>query len=47
MRLTPTLKVQKLQAALQAKAKSAPTYRFYALYDKLYCLDVLWHALAR
>ncbi len=47
MRLTPTLKVQKLQAALQAKAKSAPTYRFYALYDKLYRLDVLWHALAR
>lgn len=47
MRLTPTLKVQKLQAALQAKAKSAPTYRFYALYDKLYRCDVLEHALAR
>jgi group II intron reverse transcriptase/maturase len=47
MRLIPTFKVQKLQAALQAKAKSAPTYRFYALYDKVYRLDVLGHALAR
>lgn len=47
MRLIPTLKVQKLQEALQAKAKRAPNYRFYALYDKLYRLDVLHHALAR
>jgi len=47
MSLTPTLSVQKLQAALQAKAKSAPTYRFYALYDKVYRFDVLEHALAR
>jgi RNA-directed DNA polymerase len=36
--------VQKLQAALHAKAKEMPTYRFYALYDKLYREDVLAHA---
>ena len=33
--------VQKLQTALQAKAKEAPDYRFYLLYDKLYRKDVL------
>lgn len=45
--ITPTETVRKLQAALQAKAKRAPTYRFYALYDKLYRGDVLEQALAR
>jgi len=39
--LVPPDKVGKLQEALHAKAKSAPTYRFYALYDKLYRADVL------
>ena len=45
MSLTPPKdKVGELQATLHAKAKSAPSYRFYALYDKVYRLDVLWHA---
>lgn len=44
MRLTPPLKVEKLQTALHAKAKQSPNYRFYALYDKVYRGDVLAHA---
>jgi len=36
--------VQKLQAALHAKAKDEPGCRFHALYDKLYREDVLRHA---
>jgi group II intron reverse transcriptase/maturase len=44
MRLTPPLKVEKLQTALHAKAKQSPSYRFYALYDKVYRADVLAHA---
>jgi group II intron reverse transcriptase/maturase len=44
MRLTPPLKVEKLQAALHAKAKRSSCYRFYALYDKVYRADVLAHA---
>jgi group II intron reverse transcriptase/maturase len=47
MSLVPTLTVQKLQEALQAKAKRSPSYRFYALYDKVYRFDVLEQALAR
>jgi RNA-directed DNA polymerase len=42
-----TNKVGKLQEALRAKAKSAPTYRFYQLYDKVYRGDVLAEAYAR
>ena len=47
MSLTPPSKVGKLQAALRTKAKNAPDYRFYALYDKLYWKDVLEHAYER
>jgi len=47
MSLAPPATVEKLQAALHAKAKRAPTYRFDALYDKLYRPDVLAFAYAR
>jgi RNA-directed DNA polymerase len=38
--------VQRLQTALHAKAKEEPRFRFYALYDKIYRMDVLIHAYA-
>jgi RNA-directed DNA polymerase len=47
MSLTPPEKVGKLQTALHAKAKAAPAYRFYLLYDKLYRWDVLAYAFLR
>jgi len=39
--------VQKLQMALHAKAKAAPGYRFYALYDKISRDDILAYAYAQ
>jgi len=41
MSLATPASVQKLQTALHAKAKGASSFRFYALYDKVYRKDVL------
>ena len=47
MGLATLPKVEKLQAALHAKAKKSPQFRFYSLYDKVYRPDVLWQAYQR
>lgn len=47
MSLTPPPKLQKLQAALHAKAKASPDQRFHALYDKVHRADVLAYAYDR
>ena len=41
MNLATPSSVQKLQTALHDKAKGSPSFRFYALYDKVYRKDVL------
>jgi group II intron reverse transcriptase/maturase len=46
MNLTTPDSVQKLQKALHDKAKGSPSFRFYALYDKVYRKDVLAFAYA-
>ena len=44
MSLATPISVQKLQTALHAKAKGSSSFRFYALYDKVYRGDVLGFA---
>jgi len=44
MSLTTPESVQKLQRVLHDKAKEAPNFRFYAVYDKVYRKDVLSYA---
>ncbi len=46
MNLGPPEKLQKLRAALHAKAKASPNQRFHALYDKVYRWGVLAYAYA-
>ena len=46
MNLATPSSVQKLRAALHDKAKGSPSFRFYALYDKVYRKDVLAFAYA-
>lgn len=44
MTLSTPERIRTLQRKLYCKAKSEPSFRFYALYDKIYRSDILSHA---
>ncbi len=46
MSLSTPQTVRNLRAALHAKAKGSPSFRFYSLYDRLSRPDILSHAYA-
>ena len=46
MSLATPEKIRTLQRKLYRKAKAAPAFRFYLLYDKICRADILEHAYA-